>query len=232
MEFEFLNRLIDLLTASGIPAGEESPAGKRIEVTEPMAAVGLRELDAIGCLIHYTVRILTPRKLGGWCCQIWASRTEQTLCGKGMTCRVGEMEYLSGSDCFCVTLTVTEPVIQGERGWQTGQRWQILCGDRIQTGVESFRTVRKQGRRLVGAHAVAGPVAISSGSGGWELELIQWVDASPEPVAEPFALTVQERGREIRYTGCCWDEERYEYRQRGLCLTRRGFALKREEING
>ena len=227
MGYELLDFVTGLLNESGLRAGEEYPAGKRMEVLSPVAAVGLEALEA--GTARFSVRILSPRMLGGWCCQVWAARASRTLTGAGMSCTAGEMDFLSGSNCFCVKLTVVLPVVSGPTGWSAGSRWRVFCGDTEQTGVESFRADRDQGRGLVGAHGQGGAVAVSPGGGGWRVELVQWVDRRPEEVPEPFALTVQEYGRKDRYTGCCWNQERIEYTQRGTRLIRQGFALEREE---
>lgn len=221
------------LSSVGLRAGEEYPAGKRMEVLSPVTAVGLEELDATAGTARFSIRVLSPRLLGSWCCQVWAARAADMLTRVGMTCTAEEMDFLSGSDCFCVKLTAVMSVVYGSSGWTVGKRWQVFCGETEQTGVESFRADRDQGRRLVGAHGQSSAVGVSPGNGGWTLELVQWVDRMPEEVSEPFTLTVRERGRQVQYTGCCWNQERTEYTQRGTRLTRRGFALGREEtING
>ena len=227
MGYELLEYVTGLLCAGGLRAGEEYPAGKRMEVLSPVAAVGLEALEA--GTARFSVRVLSPRLLGGWCCQVWAARASEALAGAGMTCTAGEMDFLAGSDCFCVKLTAVLPVVSGPSGWSAGRRWQVFCGETEQTGVESFRADRDQGRYLVGAHGQGGAVAVSPGHGGWTVELVQWVDRLPEAVPEPFTLTVREQGRQIRYTGCCWNRERVEHTQRGVRLTRQGFALEREE---
>lgn len=229
MGYELLDFVTGLLKDAGFRAGEEYPAGKRIEILSPVAAVGLEELDASAGTVRFSIRIMSPRLLGGWCCQVWAARASACLTGAGMRCTGSEMDFLSGSNCFCVKLTAVLPVISGPTGWTAGNRWQVFCGEQEQTGVESFRADRDLGRRLVGAHGQGGAVAVSPGSGGWKLELVQWVDRIPEELPEPFTLTVREQGRQIRYTGCCWNGERTEYTQQGARLTRSGFALGREE---
>lgn len=229
MGYELLEYVTALLTAAGLRAGEEYPAGERMQILSPAAAVGLRELDAAAGEARYSVRVLSPRLLGGWCCQVWAARAEAALVGGGMTCETGEMEYLSGCDCFCVELTAAQPVVSTTGGWTAGARQRIFCDGFEQRAVESFRAVREQGRRLVGAHGQQRPVAVTPGSGGWKLELIQWGRALPEELPESFVLAVREGDRELRYTGCCWNEEQYEYTQQGTRLIRRGFALDREE---
>jgi len=98
--------------------------------------------------------------------------------------------------------------------------------------VVSFTARRDRGRRLIGAFCQSEPVGITSGRDGWQLELVQQGDQELEVVSEPFVLTVRDRNREWVYTGCCWNEERYEHTGQGLRLIRRGFALGREAQDG
>jgi hypothetical protein len=229
MGYELLETVTGLLTAAGLRAGEEYPAGERMEIRSPAAAVGLRELDPVQGTAFFTVRVLSPRMLGGWCCQVWAARAVETLTEAGLTCQTGEMEYVSGSDCFCVVLLVRWPVVRKGESWVPGRGWQILIGERVQEGVVSFRAARSQGRRLLGAFCQAEPVAVTSGRGGWTIELVQHPGREPEEEMEPFTLTVLEGDRKIRYTGCCWNGTVWDRDREGQRLTRQGFALGREE---
>lgn len=228
MGYELLEAVTELLNAAGLRAGEEYPAGERMEILRPAAAVGLRELDPVGATAEFVVRVLSPRMLGGWCCQVWAARATEALVGAGMDCGSGEMEYQSGTDCFCVVLTARWPVVRQGDGWAAGTGWQIRIGETVQEGVVSFRAVRSQGRRIVGAYCQAAPVAVTPGAGGWSLELIQRPDREPEMGEEPFVLTLREGDRSVRYTGCCWNETVWERDREGRRLIRRGFALERE----
>ncbi len=225
MGYELLNRVAGILNAAGIRAGEEYPAGERVEILSPAAAVGLRELDNAAGEARFTVRVLSPRILGGWCCQVNAAKAASALHGAGLRVQTGEMEFLGGCDCFCVVLTAAMDV--REDGTQ-GPRWKISCGGAVQSGVQSFQAVHRQGRRIVGTFCKGEPVGVTPGGGGWELELVQKIDHEPGEAAEPFVLTAAEPGREIRFTGCCWNETIWEHGQHGAVLTRRGFALGRE----
>ena len=69
MVYSLLVQLRELLEAAGIPAGEEYPAGERVEIHNPVAVVGLRELDCANAVARFSGRALSPRILGGWCCQ-------------------------------------------------------------------------------------------------------------------------------------------------------------------
>lgn len=229
MGYELLNRVAGILTAAGIRAGEEYPAGAQVEILSPVAAVGLRALDPAAGEVRFTVRVLSPRLLGGWCCQVNAAKAVAALHEAGLRVQTEPMEYLGGSDCFCVALTAAMDV---KEDGLPEQAWEIFCGDVLQSGVKSFRAVCRQGRRIVGAFCQSEPVRVTPGTGGWELELVQHLDTEPGAPAEPFVLTIREQGREIRFTGCCWNEILWEHSQSGAVLTRRGFALGREVTDG
>lgn len=229
MAYELLKHVTQILRSAGLRAGETYPGTRQPEVDQPMAAVGLQELDVSAGKARFRVEVLSPRILGGWCCQVWAARAAQALTGAAMVCATEQMEYLSGSDCFCTAVTASMDVVRSGEGWLPGRRWSIRCGGVEQEGVESFGAVRDQQRRLVGANWAYEPAAITPGRGGWTLELVQRLAGEPEEVPEPFDLEVREGNRCHRYTGCCWNELRYDYTDSGLRLTRRGFALGREE---
>lgn len=228
MGYELLEALTELLAEAGIRAGEEYPAGERVEILSPVAAVGLRELDFTAGEARFDLRILSPRILGGWCCQTHAAKICKALHDGGLTVRSGEMEYLSGSDCFCISLSAAWGIVPGEQGWVRGRRWQVFCGGVEQENVVAFRAVRDQGRRIIGALWQGEPTGITPGKGGWSLELEQMVTAEPADIAEPFVLEVRHGGTVHRYSGCCWNETELRHSQAGLRLIRRGFALGRE----
>ena len=104
MGYELLKALVLLLRGEGISAGEAYPGTGAPAVDGPQAAVGLLELDVPAGLAKFQVRVLSPRHLGGWGCQVWAARVSEALSRAGMTCEAEEMEYLDGLDCFCVTV--------------------------------------------------------------------------------------------------------------------------------
>lgn len=232
MGYELLNTVVELLRAAGLRAGEVYPAGEQVEILSPAAAVGLRSLDSrAGCAV-VQVRLLSPRLLGGWCCQCTAAKAEAVLTEAGMRCESGEMEYLSGTDCFCILLTVEADVLPEGETVVPGQRWQVLCAGAVLEGVESFRAVRDQGRRVVGAFFQSEPVAVTPGNGGWEITLVRLLRGTEEEPEEPFELELRQPGMTVRYTGCCWNMTELEHTQRGLRVTRKGFALGREVSDG
>lgn len=233
MSYELLEHVTTALEGAGLRAGEAYPAAPRPEVDWPLAVVALRELDTAEGMAWFRIQVLSPRNQGGWCCQVWAARAAEVLNGEGISCTPEDMEYVSGSDCYCVPMSASMEVVLGPYGWTPGPRQTILCGAVPQTGVESFAAEKNQQRRLVGANWEREPVAVTPGRGGWKLKLVQRLGEEPPEVPEPFTLTVRQGGREHRYTGCCWNEQHYDYVDGKLRLTRQGFALGREtDANG
>ena len=227
---ELLEWVLELLGRGGIPAGEAWPGARRPEPEEALAAVGLRELDCAKGVARIAVDILSPRRLGGWHCQLRAADAVRLLHGAGFTCETGEMEYLPESDCFRVPVTARLPVEPGAEGWSVAGEWEILCGNVRQEGVLSFRAVLDRGRRLVGSMAQAEAVGVTSAAGGWTIELIQADVPEPTEETEPFVLTLRRGVWTEQFRGCYWNETITEYAGVGRRLIRRGFALTREVL--
>ncbi len=222
---EFLEYVTGLLTGGGIPTGEEYPAGHRLHLEEPVAAVGLLGLDFDAGQVQVRIRVLSPRTLGGWTCQNAALTVLATLHGAGHRCQMEEMDFLPGSDCFCICVDVRlDAVLDGD--WALGKRWYVTCGGTVLENVEQFQAVLDQGRRVIGASFQSGGVGVTPGSGSWAITLVQ--NGGEDTQEEPFVLTLEDGDRVISYTDCHWNREEWDHQQRGLRRTRRGFALGRE----
>ena len=147
MGYELLKGLVELLRSAGISAGEAYPGAGAPAVDGPQAAVGLLELDIPAGLAKFQVRVLSPRMLGGWSCQIWAARVSDILNGAGMACEAREMEYLDGLDCFCITIRADQQVSRKSDGSFAGVRLQIFCGEAEQM----WNPLRRSGTRAAGS---------------------------------------------------------------------------------
>jgi hypothetical protein len=126
-----------------------------------------------------------------------------------------------------VKLTATRSVRWDGVFWSAGERWQVLRDEDEEKNVLSFRAVRNQGRRILGAFCQSGPVGVTPGAGGWRIELVQ-SGVEEETGQEPFSLTVRAGGKTQRFGGCCWNETEVVLGAEGLRRIRRGFALSRE----
>ena len=236
---EWLTKIVELLSRAGIASGEEYASAPVQAVSQPVAAVGLRDLDWAGGKATVCVRILSPRTGGGWACQTTAAKAVSVLEENGVRSRMAQMEYLPGCDCFEVGITgvmqVREipepPVLPPEKPAQAG--WKVQIGAEQLRHVTQFGESRDLDRRSLGAHGQGTPAGITPGCGGWEIRVVQVLpDGEPEQTvdAEPFECQVS-RGMLIwKYTGCVWNEIRRTYGDGTLTVERVGLAPERRKM--
>lgn len=174
--------------------------------------------------------MISPRRLGGWQCQSMAAEASAALEAVGVSCRMEPMSYRGGSDCFEMAVIGKRRVAEQEAA--PSGLFRITIWDSTVTGVTDFSAVQDRGRRMIGALNQAAPVAVTPGTGGWRLKMVQLL---PEEGAltlepeEPFVLKVYEKGLVTSYQGCCWNTVRKIMDQTRSRLEWEGYALSKTE---
>lgn len=232
MGIEWLNELVQVLASAGIRAGEAFPGGKWTELTGPVAAVGLRDLNWREGTAEFEIRILSPRALGGWKCQEAAVDAVAALEAEGMSCRMEPMAYQTGTDCFELAVIAQRYVFGETEEVPAAAGFRILIGQSEVSCVVRFSAEQDRDRRLIGTLNERTPVGITPAAGGWRIRLVQQIppggEAPVEP-EEPFDLTVIEKGLTTLFTGCCWNVVKKSLDADGVRAEWEGFALSREE---
>lgn len=226
-----MNAMLSILEAAGVSARRDHPAGGLPKITEAVVAVGLAGLDLGEGKAEFSLRVLSPGRLGGWHCQQTGAAVAQAAEERELSAVLGEMTYLSGCDCFCAELRVRMDVYRDSLGWHPGSGWKCVWNGVSVEGVTEFSAEEQRNRRLVGGHCQSEPVAVTPGQGGWRLKLVQKFPggrAPQTPPEEPFELRVQHNGTAQVFSGCCWDRTRLVHTQAGILAERQGFALKQE----
>lgn len=202
-----------------------------MELSGPVAAVGLRDLNHQEGTAEFEVRILSPRSLGGWQCQNTAVAAAAALEEGGVRCRMEPMSYRSGCDCYEMAVIGTKQVIEREEE-TASDLFKITIGDAAVEGVTEFSAEQDRGRRLIGTLNQADPVGVTRGNGGWKLRMVQTVPTGGALMAEPeepFELALRENGLVTRFQGCCWNRVEKKLEQTGAQMVWEGFALTRTE---
>ena len=229
MGIQWLTELVELLKDAGIRAGEGWPGRRWTELTGPVAAVELEDLDYREGLAEFRIRIVSPGSLGGWKCQGAAAEAVGVLENAGVSCRMEPMAYKATPDCFEMSVLGKRYVMDGI---QTAAGLQVLIGDAPVTHVTGFSAEQNRDRRLIGTVNQAQPVGVTPAAGGWGIRMVQEIpagsSAGTEP-AEPFALTVVEEMVTTVFSGCCWNKVKKELEPGRTRLEWEGFALTREE---
>lgn len=223
---QWLKEIVLLLKAAGIPAGAGYPPGERAAIRECVAAVCIHGADQEKGSVEFEIRLLGPRNLGLWQVQDTAVRVMELCSGYGMVCRMGQMTYESGSDCYCVT------VIAGRAGLVGASGLKVFLGEESLGCVTEFSAEQNQGRRLVGTVNQAQPVVVSPGTGGWQFRLVRIAPAGTvctEP-EEPFILTVEHHGGRTIYAGCALNRVETVHTRGETRIGWEGFALTREVV--
>lgn len=220
-----------ILTSAGIRADESYPAGKRMELTGPVAAVGLRDLSCREGIAEFEIRVLSPRRMGGWECQNTAAEAVAALENGGVECRMEPMSFRQGSDCFEMIIIGRQRVMQQEET-PASALFRITIGGNAVEGVTEFSAQQDRGRRLIGSLNQTDPVGITRGTGGWKIRMVQVIPEGgmrlQEP-EEPFVLQVHENGLVTSFEECGWNRVARELDQNRMKLEWEGFALVRTE---
>lgn len=230
MGIEWLNRIIALLQEAEIQAEEAFQGRGWVEITGPVAGVGLRNLDYRTGLVEFEIRILSPGKLGGWQCQSTAAEALTALEAAGLECRMQPMEYQGSIDCFQILVLAQQALLTVKS--ESRRFLEVLVGETDAAYVTEFSAEQDRQRRLIGTLNQAAPVGVTRGSGGWKIRMVQEIPregltlAEPE---EPFALTVTENGLTTVYAGCCWNVVKKQMDSERTRVEWEGFALTGEE---
>ena len=231
MGIEWLNGIAEILRNAGFRTGEAFPTGKRMESEEAVAAVGLRNLNCREGTAEFEIRILSPRRLGGWHCQNAAAEAVTALENNGIACRMEPMSFRNGCDCFEMVIIGQKQVI-AQQETPAAEVFRITVGNEAAQGVTVFQAEQDRGRRLIGTLNQRDPVGVTRGTGGWKIRLVQEIlpggTCLSEP-EEPFTLWVQEQKGVTRFSGCCWNRVAKSLERTRTKIEWEGFALTRTE---
>lgn len=225
MSRAMLTEITEFLTGSGLRAMEAYPGQERLEITGPVAAVSLGRVDLESQRMEFSVRVLSPRRLGAWECQDRAFEAMKRLRVMGLNCKMEPLGYESGCDCFQVEI-IAQAVGLLE------QAWIRVAVDGESVGfVTEFSAEQDRKRQFITAIGEGNPVGITSGNGGWAIRMVQIFPVAlmiPEEPAEPFDLTVTENGEAMVYRGCAWNRLKQTRTGASVRLEWEGLALRRE----
>ncbi len=100
-----LENVIQALKAGGIPTDSAMPAGRIPHITEPVAAVSLKEMDMRKQKATVLVTILAPASLGGTVCEETALDAASILAGLGGKVLVDQCGFDSSTGLFTEEIT-------------------------------------------------------------------------------------------------------------------------------
>lgn len=232
MGTQWLTQIADALAEAGFRTEQAYPGGFRMEISETVAAVGLRDLDYRAGMAEFEVRILSPGRLGGWNCQSGAAKALTALEELGLNCKMEPMAFRRECGCFEICVrgkwAVLEPRTETRPAFP-----KLRINNEYVSGVAEFTAEQDGGRELIGSAGTAQPVGITAPRGGWKIRMVQVIPPgqAPDPQPEePFVLDIRESGRLTAYTDCGWNRVVTSRTPVRTQVAWEGFALRREEF--
>lgn len=227
-----LESVVTALGDSGLSAALAYPGKPFPSITEPMAAVHLKQVDSNTRTATVEVLVLCPGALGGTLCEEKALDALRVLWALGAVCHQEGCQYDRVSQCFQVSLTAAfTQTLQEDTGEQLAG-FSVAIDGVAQGACTLFRAQLDTGAER--EYVAAEPVAVASHRGilRWTLYLEEQIPVGMEEPENPegeFTLTADTGTGVWNYLGCRWVTVSREYTTQGLRRTRTGFALRREE---
>lgn len=227
-----LENVVTALGDSGLPAALAYPGSPFPMLTQPVAAVHLKQVDSTSRTATVEVLVLCPASLGGAVCQERALEALRVLWALGAVCRQESCQFDRVSQCFQVSLTAAFTQVVPDESGEVTAGFSVAIDDVLQNACTLFRAQLDTGAEP--EYVAAEPVAVASHGGclRWTLHLEEQIPIGTEEPEDPegeFTLTV-DTGKECwQYLGCRWVTVTREYTTQGLRRIRTGFALSRKE---
>lgn len=214
-----LDRVVQLLSDSGIRAETAYPAERISRITEPVAAVSLKEADQKAHTVTVLVEILGPKEGGGYVCQKKALEVCAVLEKAGGVCCQESCDFISRGNVFRVPIRVTF------RGTARSDDMEKMPEFKIVTG-----TLTLDHACGFSAEQVLDPTVTLLQDAPWKFtveEFFPWGILDTLETETPFTLELQSLGNVERFTGCAWTSRKRIAEELGIRQIRTGEAKKR-----
>ena len=215
-----IDTVIAALETAEIPVVGGYPGEMLPELSQPMAAVNLKNLDYTARCATVLVTVLVPMGFGGGACEEEAIRVGKILEALGGACVQEACRFNGYGDAYSVDVMGTfygEAVLAE---WETESDFTVKIGQTEITNAVGFR-----------AEQVVDPsTGTPANDAAWTFRLEERFrrgdHPKPSPV-EPFTLTVRRSGSTELYTECKWTSVQLENTTTGLRQIRQGVAKTR-----
>ena len=211
-----IDRLTIMLSGAGYRTGEASPGRIMPEVSEPVIALKLEQLDTAKHMAKVRVTVVCPLALGAGACEDEAERVCKLLRNVGLTCQLQPYTIDTKTELILLPIIVTVYGNLLSNYWQLGEGCTVCFDGEPLNRTLSFTAWRDSaGGGLVNCR--------------WKFrveEEMYEIDDEVVPI-EPFDLTVRYSKSEEMYTGCMLTLQKREMTDSGILLIWEGLAEDR-----
>lgn len=231
MGISILEKVLQRLRQADFKATVAFPGQKFPQITEPVAAVHIEQVDRASMTVTLEISIICPASYGGTACEVEALRATEVLQWDGAICIQNGCSYNGASQVYMVAILATYTCVTEADSYVMGPGFSVYINDIYYPFVVSFGEEEKREHRAEFEMGEQAPIGISLGSSVWEIALEELIlPGSPEYTEPkgPFELRIKrDAGTEIFYH-CRWLSIRREMTRNGLRRICRGISMLKE----
>ncbi len=182
-----------LLSGAGYRVGDASPGRSVPEITEPVIALSLEQLDTKKRMAIARVTIVSPLALGAVACQNEALKVCRLLREAGAACSLEPYKLDTKTEVFMLPVLATFYGDVLSSSWQVGEGSSIQFDTEILDRIVSFTAWRQTEETTDRIRNML-----------WQFRVEEQLDSIRQTAypTEPFAMTVTHGDSEECYTGC------------------------------
>lgn len=201
------------------------------QITEPVAAVHIQQVDRANLTVTLEISLLYPGKLGGSACELEALRITESLRTTGAVCVQKGCSYDGASQLYTVAILATYTGVTETADCKIWPGFYCHQNTDWLQYATSFTTERTTEVRIAYGGASGEVLALSDGKTLWNLELVENIPVGGEEIPAPegeFSLRIVTDPVTEVFTGCRWTSVKRQRRKEGLYRVCKGYAQNRE----
>lgn len=231
MGISILEKVLQRLRQANFKATVAFPGQKYPQITEPVAAVHIEQVDRASMTVTLEVNIICPASFGGTACEVEALRATEVLQWDGAICIQNGCTYDGASQVYMVAILATYTGVTEADSYTMGPGFEVYINDIYYRFVVGFAEEEKREHRAEFAMGETAPIGISLGSSVWEITLEELILPGSPEYAEPkgpFELRIERDAGTETYYHCRWLSIRREMTRNGLRRVCKGISMLKE----
>lgn len=228
-----LEKVLQRLRQAKFKATVAFPGQKYPQITEPVAAVHIEQVDRASMTVTLEVNIICPASYGGTACEVEALRATETLQWDGAICIQNGCTYDGASQVYMVAILATYICVTDKDNCIMGPGFDVYINDIYHRFAVGFTEEENRKHTVEFEMGERAPMGISLGSSVWEITLEELILAGSPEYEEPegpFELRIVRAAGTDVYYHCRWLSIRREMTHNGLRRICKGVSMLKEVI--
>lgn len=230
MGISILEKVLYRLREAKFKANVAFPGQKYPQITEPVAAVHIEQVDRASMTVTLEVNVICPASYGGAACELEALRATEALQWDGAICVQNGCTYDGASQVYMVTILATYTCVTEANSYTLGPGFDIYVNNIYHRFAVSFAETETRSHTVEFAMGERSPAGISMGSSVWEITMEERILPGFSEMSEPkgaFELRIEREAGTETYYDCRWTSVHRTLDRNGQRRVWKGTALRK-----